>query len=1124
MALDRGGLRYEIQVIVNGLRDLRRFRTELAATLRNTKKVTQEQVRNAQNLSRLSVATSRARQAQERANKATFDAKRAEAALRRERTAGQQATRRARLDEAKLNSERQRGLLVAARRRRLQQQNTRATRRASQVQSRFNRLLGIGAQQGNRISFQFRRLIGILAVFQAARAAGGLFTGLIREGIQFNAQIEASQLGIAGIITNIVKLRDEMGNVTDESIEFGDALDLAKGQVARLRVDALETVATFTELQRAFQEGLAPGLAAGLDLDQIREVSVLVSQAASALNIPQNQLGEELRSLLSGTGTERTTRVAKAFGLSARALNKLVREAKDGDELFKLITEGLKGTAQAARLAANSFIGLKARAQDALGFLSGVAGEGLFTELGQQIRDFVSAAKEGTAEGNFIANPELVAVLRTVLDGIKDAIISIRLELDKVSFEDAFGAASSFGEVIRTLGSILGPVIRGLIEGLSEVFQLFSDISSAVGGIDPGALTDVIALTVKWLTVMFVFQTTIGVILGTLKLLGPIVGVVRVALLGVGSVLKTLNVLTFGLLSKFLILPLVIAVIVGGLKLLIDKLAGFSVKFETFVKILQDGFIDLGLLIVASLEFSFGGLIQLIRRTFDAVLANLLRRISIFIFDVGDEVQKLAPAPGASLKEAAAGLGDAAAFFSKGVVKADKELDSLEKKLLKAQDALKFNFEENLREDKDAGSLGDIIQEQVDQARDKIEKSLLGTGLGGLLNSLIFGGDDDAAARDARLKAEAKKAAEIVRKAQEDALKQQGLSGAGVTGASRVSEADEKAIKKAIEQQIKLQAKIDALEKPAREARLIGLQAELQLLVLRKDALFDGRIAVDELTEAERERLKVIEKQIELIGKRQALEKGGAEGGFNKGVQQFIDNADEFDTAARITSSALNGFSTALADALETPQDAGDILLDFFKSLVNQIIQELIRLAIAKAILAAGFGAAEGGPVAGAVDGGPIGLQKGGSVPGTHGRAKGYADGGDIHGPRPKGLDPRDTVPIWAQAGEFMQPVKAVKHYGGQVMEAIRQRMIPAPLLRMLAGGFSPGAMAAGGRTGMGFQTGGQVPARSAATSTSSRIVIESERIVNDGLNSETVRAVAPGIKAPRTLAEIRQS
>lgn len=80
-------------------------------------------------------------------------------------------------------------------------------------------------------------------------------------------------------------------------------------------------------------------------------------------------------------------------------------------------------------------------------------------------------------------------------------------------------------------------------------------------------------------------------------------------------------------------------------------------------------------------------------------------------------------------------------------------------------------------------------------------------------------------------------------------------------------------------------------------------------------------------------------------------------------------------------------------------------------------------------------------------------------------RTQTLAAGGKVQGYSP--TPTADNVPIAATAGEFMQPVSAVKYYGQDAMEAIRKKLVPKELFR----GFSPPsftpnysyAMAAGG-------------------------------------------------------------
>jgi len=54
--------------------------------------------------------------------------------------------------------------------------------------------------------------------------------------------------------------------------------------------------------------------------------------------------------------------------------------------------------------------------------------------------------------------------------------------------------------------------------------------------------------------------------------------------------------------------------------------------------------------------------------------------------------------------------------------------------------------------------------------------------------------------------------------------------------------------------------------------------------------------------------------------------------------------------------------------------------------------------------------------------------------------APGYAGGGHIRGP---GTGTSDSILMWGSNGEFMQPAAAVRYYGAEFMEAVRQRRLP---------------------------------------------------------------------------------
>jgi len=80
------------------------------------------------------------------------------------------------------------------------------------------------------------------------------------------------------------------------------------------------------------------------------------------------------------------------------------------------------------------------------------------------------------------------------------------------------------------------------------------------------------------------------------------------------------------------------------------------------------------------------------------------------------------------------------------------------------------------------------------------------------------------------------------------------------------------------------------------------------------------------------------------------------------------------------------------------------------------------------------------------------------------------AEGGLVPGSSPN--DKADNIPARLTAGEYVQPVDTVRHYGADFMEAVRQKLIPRDVGFSLGGmvprpryAFAEGGMVAGGRS-----------------------------------------------------------
>ncbi|MDP8268261.1 MAG: phage tail tape measure protein [Candidatus Tenebribacter davisii] len=101
------------------------------------------------------------------------------------------------------------------------------------------------------------------------------------------------------------------------------------------------------------------------------------------------------------------------------------------------------------------------------------------------------------------------------------------------------------------------------------------------------------------------------------------------------------------------------------------------------------------------------------------------------------------------------------------------------------------------------------------------------------------------------------------------------------------------------------------------------------------------------------------------------------------------------------------------------------------------------------------------------------------------GTAPSFADGGEIPGSSPHSKS--DNIPINATAGEYMQPVSAVKKYGKRAMNAIRTLQIPADELNNLIRGTARGLMTP--FPSYALASGGSVPSMSNTGSTGETIV-----------------------------------
>ncbi|CAK9074220.1 Uncharacterized protein (Fragment), partial [Durusdinium trenchii] len=699
--------------------------------------------------------------------------------------------------------------------------------------------------------------------------------------------------------------------------------------------------------------GVGPGLEAGLQLDEVVTVAERVSQAAAALQLPQNQLVEEIRSLLRGTAQARTSIVASVlFGGAANA-NRIIRQAREAGNVFEVINERLDSFRFAANATQLTFSGLLARIRDASALAGGTAALPFFEELKGLLGDIgeLFVVIERDAEGaisNITPRPEAVALLSIVFNSLREGVRIIREGIGEISVDNLAQSFETLGSIIEGVASVLVGLVQGAIRGFSLIGALAERFSAAVGGIDNDLLRET----------------------------GELVGTIGVALVGAAVAGATLRGI-LGLLRS----PIVRFIgILGAATLATQQIGtaalGIPLNFREAVGLVQLSFEELFGRVIRTGELAFKNFANLVVQVFTDPIGFIASALQTLLNSLNGAVA-IAASLGIVSEETRIGVEDS--------------LSSLERfaQARSGRDNPFLPFK--------PGEIDKAKQELVDFLADSQKRF-----------------DDfaaEVAARDADENTKFRPIAE--------------------DGADDAAGAIEKAIRAANE-------------------ALKGL-------------IDEGLVDQNAISEA----IQGAAQKAEDDPNKPTFEPNPPPEGESK-LEKFLQGiVENFESGLAITRGVVTSFSnfvaSSIVDALDPTKDFDirERFARFLQDIARLIIQQLVQLAIAKAIL--GFG---------------TGLDQGGPVP----QVPAFADGGDVPGRfsrpslQPSHVPASDTVPAWLTPGEFVQPVRAVAKYGMDAMEMIRRGAVDPQALRSLAGlsGKKARSVMRGGPNS-GFQQGGLI-------------------------------------------------
>jgi hypothetical protein len=334
-----------------------------------------------------------------------------------------------------------------------------------------------------RLSGEQQGAVAAIKALATAYGAGVLLRGMasaVRTGIEFNAQMEQSRLGIAALIGAFGQVRDASGNALND---FNTNLVLAGQLQEKLKIAALQTTAEYGEMVEALQVGIGPALKAGFNTDQIVEFTKMVTQAAGAIGLPMNQLGQEIRGLFAGDiGPDSRLANLLFTDIPRTKIKAYVEELQRSGKFFDEMKERMGAFAEAGERAQDTFSGALSNLKDAFGQALGEGTQGQFSIVTQMIRDITAQIVTFDEQGRATFNQDFVDGVQAIAGAfvsVADEVVNATKKLGE--FIDFFGALKDIGPALQSMNQRIA-MRNALLPG--------SGYAMALAGGDVGALDD----------------------------------------------------------------------------------------------------------------------------------------------------------------------------------------------------------------------------------------------------------------------------------------------------------------------------------------------------------------------------------------------------------------------------------------------------------------------------------------------------------------------------------------------------------------------------------------------------------------------------------------------------------
>lgn len=297
-----------------------------------------------------------------------------------------------------------------------------------------------------KIKDKFGDMVVPAASIISVYALGAAVKTVTSESLRYLGQLETSGLGIATSFMTGGKYIDQ---TSGKVLQGAEALKVSQVDSARtmeqLQIANMQTIATLDQLVRAYQEALPVAMAKGFNRNQVLEFTTSMVQAAGAIGLRMDQLGEEIRSILTGAIDPRTSRIATVLGLR----NEDIKEhSKNAQQLFDFLMQKLDAYKVAGLESQKTWDGLWSNTKDIALQAGGQTFQPLFDQIKYeliQITSHMVTVDNVTKKINW--NPDFVDGVQSLRSGVNSIVAEVyRLGM---LIDKAGGSMTAFGS--RTL-------------------------------------------------------------------------------------------------------------------------------------------------------------------------------------------------------------------------------------------------------------------------------------------------------------------------------------------------------------------------------------------------------------------------------------------------------------------------------------------------------------------------------------------------------------------------------------------------------------------------------------------------------------------------------------------------